>query len=122
LGFLKKFTSHLTAPDGDANLQLSEQYVVVGDNLEGTLTIAPHETIDCDEVRCELNCTETAQVIRNFYDPNIKRMVPRQVTETQTLYQANALCCPATQLVNGVSRTFKVSATFQWVHAPRSHQ
>jgi hypothetical protein len=111
LGFLKKFTSHLTAPNADANLQLTEQHVVIGDNLEGTLTVIPHETIDCDEIRCELNCTETAQVIRNFYDPNIKRMVPRQVTETQTLYQANALCSPATQLVTGVTRTFKVNAT-----------
>ncbi len=110
MGFLKNLGKRLTQPDADANLQLSEQHVILGDNLEGTLTVNPRETIDADEVRCEINCTETAQVIRNFYDPNIKRMVPRQVTETQTLYQANALCSPATQLVNGVGRTFKLSA------------
>jgi hypothetical protein len=109
LGFLKKFTSHLTAPNADANLKLSEQYVVVGDNLEATLTVMPQETIDADEVRCEMECVETAQVIRNYYDPNLKRMIPRQVTETNTLYQAHPICSPATQLVNGVSRTFKLS-------------
>jgi hypothetical protein len=110
LDFLKKLGSHLTAPKADVNLQLCDQYVVLGDNLEGTLIVTPHETIDADEVRCELNCTETAQVLRNEYDPVAKRMVARMVTETRTLYQANAICCPATQLVNGVSRSFKLSA------------
>jgi hypothetical protein len=109
LNFLKKLESHLTAPKADANLQLLEQYAVLGDNLEGTFTVTSHETIDANEVRCELCCVETAQVIRNEYDPIAKRMVARQVTETKTIYQTNALCSPATQLVSGVSRAFKLS-------------
>ncbi len=109
MDFLKKLSSHLTAPKADANLQLSEQFVVVGDCLEGTLAVLPHETIDIDEVRCELNCTETAQVIRNIYDPTIKRMVASQVTENRTLYQTHCVCNPATQLINGVNRDFKVN-------------
>lgn len=111
LGFLKNFSKRLTQPDADANLQLSEQYVVLGDYLEGTLTINPRETIDADEIRCEIKCTETARVLRSYYDAAAKRMVTRMVTETSTLYQANALCSPATQIVNGVGRTFKLSAS-----------
>jgi hypothetical protein len=60
-------------------------------------------------VRCELNCTETAEVIRDVYDPNLKRMVPRHVTENRVLYQTHAICSPPTQLVPEVSRSFKVS-------------
>ncbi len=118
MGFLKKLGEHLTAPKADANLQLLEQFVVIGDNLEGTFTVMPHETIDTDEVRCELNCIETAQVLRNEYDPVAKRMVARMVTETRTLYQANAICSPATQLINGVSRSFKLSTNIPFGSRP----
>ncbi|MGD6932670.1 MAG: hypothetical protein ACQCN5_00500 [Candidatus Bathyarchaeia archaeon] len=109
MDFLKKLGSHLTAPKADANLVLSEQFVVIGDCLEGTLTVLPHETIDADEVRCELDCIETARVMRTDYDPAAKRMVTRMVTETRKLYEVNPVCCPSTQLVNGVSRSFKLS-------------
>ncbi len=109
MGFLKKLQGHLVAPKADVNLQLTEQYAVLGDNLEGTLTVLPHETIDADEVRCELNCAETAQVMRTEYDPVIKSMVARQVTENRILYQTKPACNPATQLVNGIARNFKFS-------------
>ncbi|XHH10156.1 MAG: hypothetical protein ACFCUE_05880 [Candidatus Bathyarchaeia archaeon] len=99
----------MTTPKADADLQLSEPYVVIGDCLEGTLTVNPHETIDADEVRCEIDCIETARVLRTDFDPVAKRMVTRQVTETRTIFQANPVCNPATQLINGVSRTFKLS-------------
>ena len=109
MSFFKKLGNHLVAPKADAALQLLSDYVVLGDDLEGTITVTSHETIDAEEVRCQLNCTETAQVIRTEYDPVEKRMVTRQVTENKILYQTNAVCNPATQLVEGVSRSFKVS-------------
>lgn len=109
MGFLKKLGQRLTVPKADADLQLSEEYVVVGDCLEGTITVTPHETIDADEVRCEIDCVETARVLRTDYDPVAKRMVTRQVTETRTIFQANPVCCSATQLINGVSKSFKLS-------------
>ena len=108
MGFLKKFSDHLTAPKADVNLQLFDEYVVLGDNLEGTLTVTPHETIDAEEIRCELASVETAQVMRTEYDPALKRMVTRQVTETRTLYQTHTVCNPSTQLVPEVTRTFKL--------------
>jgi hypothetical protein len=109
MGFLKKLGGHLVAPKADVSLQLFDSYVVLGDNLEGSITILPHETIDADEIRCEITCTETAQVMRTEYNPAIKSMVTRQVTETNILFQAKPACNAATQLVNGVSRSFKFS-------------
>jgi len=109
MSFFKKIGAHLVAPKADVNLQLSDAYAVLGDNLEGTLTVTAHETIDAEEIRCELNCNESARVTRTEYDPALKRMVTRQYTENRVLYQTNAVCNPATQLVPEVSRSFKFS-------------
>lgn len=109
MGFFKKIEGHLVAPKADVNLQLSDQYVVLGDNLEGTFTVSPHEDIKADEIRCEIKCIETVQVMRTEYDPAIKSMVTRQVTETRILHQEKPPCNPATELVNGINRAFKFS-------------
>ncbi len=109
MGFLKKLEDHLVAPKADVNLQFSDPYVVLGDNLEGTFTVTPHEDIAAEEIRCEIKCTETAQVIKNEYDPIAKCMVARQVTENKILCQAKPVCSPAVELANGVSRAFKFS-------------
>jgi len=108
MGLFKKFEQHLVAPKADLTLQLLDSYAVLGDNLEGTLTVTPHETIDAEEIRCELDSVETAQVMKTEYDPAMKRMVTRQVTETRTLYQTHTVCNPATQLVPEVPRAFKL--------------
>ncbi len=109
MGFLKKIEGHLIAPKADVNLQLADQYFVLGDNLEGIFTVSPHEDIQADEIRCEIKCLETTQVMRTEYDPAIKSMVTRQVTENRILYQVKPVCSQTTELVNGSSRAFKFS-------------
>jgi len=109
MSFLKKIEAHLIAPKADVSLQLTDQYVVLGDNLEGTFTVSPHEDIQALEIRCEIRCVETAQVTRTEYDPALRSMITRQVTENKSLYEAKPACNPATELVNGISRAFKFS-------------
>lgn len=109
MSFLKKLGNHLVAPKATVYLQLSDEYAVLGDDLEGTLTVTAHETIDSEEVRCELNCIATVQVTRTEYDPTLKHPVTRQYTEERVLYQTKAVCSPATQLVSEVTRSFKFS-------------
>jgi hypothetical protein len=109
MAFLKKLEGHLVAPKADVNLQLSDQYAVLGDNLEGTLTVTPHEDIASDEIRCEIKCAETVKVMKTEYDPALKMVVNRQVTENLVLYQAKPQCNPAIALANGVNRSFKFS-------------
>ena len=107
MGFLKKFEGHLIAPKADLNLQLANQYAVLGETLEGTIAVTPHEEIQADEIRCEIKCTETAQIMKNEFDPALKMVVNRQVTENRILYQAKPPCNQATNLANGVTRSFQ---------------
>jgi hypothetical protein len=109
MSFFKKLSNRVTTPKANLSLQLADSYAVLGETLEGSITVLPQETIDAEEVRCEINCTETAKVLRNEYDPVAKHMVTRQITERNVLYQVKPVCCSATQLVNGVSRCFKFS-------------
>jgi len=109
MGFFKKLEAHLVAPKADINLQISDEYVVLGDNLEGTITVSPHEDIQATEIRCEIKCLETIQTMRTEYNPATKSMYTHQVTENTILYQAKPACNPATELVNGVNRAFKLS-------------
>jgi hypothetical protein len=109
MGILKKFQNRFVAPNVELNLQLNASYAVLGDTLDGALIVSPRETVDVTEIRCEISCVETAQVIRNEYDPTIKTMVARQVTETRVLYSAKPPCNPATQLINGLTKEFKFS-------------
>lgn len=109
MGFLKKFENHLVAPKADLRLQLGSSYAVLGDNFEGTLTVSPFENVDAEEVRCEVNCVETAQVLKTEYDPAVKGMVTRQVTETKVLFSAKPACSPAISLISGVPKQFNFS-------------
>lgn|GEM_PF-1116251 len=109
MSFFKKLSNRVVTPKADANLQLSESYAVLGEDLEGTFTVTAHETVDADEIRCELDCTETVQVTRTEYDPTLKAHVTRHFTETRILYQTKPPCNPATQLVDDVTRTFRFS-------------
>ena len=109
MGFLKKFENHLVAPKADLSLQLDVSYVALGDNLEGMLVVSPHEDIAAEEVRCEVNCVETAQVLKTEYDTAVKGMVTRQVTQTKVLFSAKPACNPAIQLISGVTKQFKFS-------------
>jgi hypothetical protein len=97
MGLLKKLEGHLVAPKADVSLQLADQYVVLGDNLEGTFTVSPHEDIQAEEIRCEIKCVENAQVMRTEYDRAIRSMVTRQVTRTESSTKQNP---PATQPPN----------------------
>ncbi len=70
MSFLKKLSNRVVTPKADAYLQFSEPYAVLGEDLCGTFTVTAHETVDADEVRCELECNEALQVTRTEYDPS----------------------------------------------------
>jgi len=67
----------LVAPKAEFNLKLNDSYVALGGNLEGTLTVTPHEDIEATEIRCEINCVETVEVMKTDYDPNLRRTVTK---------------------------------------------
>lgn len=106
MGFFKKLRDKVTAPNANLELKLSKYAFALGENLEGSLVVSAKEDFDSTEVRCELECTQEARVIRYQYDSSIKRSLPREVTETSVLFAAKPILNGSTHLINGETRTF----------------
>jgi hypothetical protein len=109
MGFLKKFTNKLTAPDAIVQLRFTNYSIVLGDNLAGTLNVASKEDFDTTEVRCEIACIEQAKVIREIYDAALKRSIPRVVDESMIIYSAKPALSGPTHFTNGENRSIPIS-------------
>ncbi len=109
MGFFKKFTNHLTAPDATVQLTFNNYSVALGDNLQGTLNIASQEEFDVIEVRCEIACVEQAKVIKQVYDPALKRSIPQVVNETAVIYNAKPALSGPSHFANGENRNVPVN-------------
>jgi len=72
MSFLKKLKEKVTSPKATVTLKLNKNSYVLGEKLEGTLTITAEEEIDATEIRAELRCTE-------------RKKTRRLETETRTL-------------------------------------
>jgi hypothetical protein len=109
MGFLKKFTNKLTAPDASVQLRLSTYSVSLGENVQGNLNIISKEDFESTEVRCEITCVEQAKVIREVYDAALKRSIPRMVDESAIIYCAKPVLCGPTHFVNGENRSIPIN-------------
>jgi hypothetical protein len=109
MGFLKKFTNKLTAPDAIVQLRFTNYSVALGNNLEGTLNVASKEDFETTEVRCEIACIEQAKVIREVYDAALKRSIPRVVDESMIIYSAKPALSGPTHFTNGENRSIPIS-------------
>lgn len=107
--FFKKFTNKFTAPNANVQLKLGQYSVALGENLEGTLTVSSMEDFDATEVRCEMSCVEKARVIRQEYDPQLRRTLPREVQESSVLFAAKPVLNGPLHLANGETRDFPLS-------------
>ncbi len=107
--FFKSFTNKFSAPKANVQLKLGQYSVTLGENLEGTLTVSSQEDFDATEVRCEISCVEDARVIRNMYDPQLRRYLPREVQESQVLFAAKPALSGATHFANGENRDLQLS-------------
>jgi hypothetical protein len=107
--FFKKFTNKFTAPEASLQLKLGAYSVALGENLEGTVTVSSREDFDATEVRCEMSCVEQARVIRQYYDPQLRRTLPREVEESSVLFSARPVLSGPTHLANGETRDFTLS-------------
>jgi hypothetical protein len=109
MGFLKKFTNKLTAPDASVQLRFTNYSVSLGDNLQGTLNVNSKEDFQTTEVRCEIACVEQAKVIRQVYDPGLKRSIPQVVDESVVIYSAKPALSGPSNFVNGEVRGIPVN-------------
>jgi len=109
MGFLKKFTNKLTAPEAAVQLRLSNYSVSLGENLQGALNVTSKENFETTEVRCEIACIEQAKVIRDVYDAALKRSIPRVVDESAVIYYAKPALCGPTNFANGENRSIPIN-------------
>lgn len=86
MSFLKKISEKVTPPKVNLTLNLSKGVYFLGENLDGELTVSSNDDFNADEIRCELQCVESARVQKRFYDSSLKREITREVWETATLY------------------------------------
>lgn len=109
MGFFKKFTNKLTAPEASVQLRLPSYSVSLGDNLQGNLNVASKEDFETTEVRCEIVCIEQAKVIKQVYDATLKTTVPRAVDESAILFSAKPQLSGPTHFTNGENRNFPIN-------------
>ena len=109
MGFLKKFTNHLTAPDASVQLRFTKCSVVLGENLQGTLDIAVEEDFEATEVRCEIVCVEQAKVIKEVYYVELKRSIPQVVDQTVIIYNAKPVLSGPSHFAKGESRSLPIN-------------
>jgi hypothetical protein len=109
MGFLKKFTNKLTAPEASVQLRLSNYSVILGENLQGDLNVTSKEDFETTEVRCDLACTEQAKVIREVYDAALKRSIPRVVDESAVIYCTKPALCGPIHFANGENRSIPIN-------------
>jgi hypothetical protein len=109
MGFFKKMHDKVTVPHGNLELKLDSWAVTLGQSLVGSLNFSAEEDFECTEVRCEVECKETARVIKYSYDPNLRRSVPYETRETAVLYAAKPTLSGPTHFINGEKRSFPVN-------------
>ena len=109
MGFLKKFTNKLTAPEASVRLQFTNYSVALGDNLQGTLNVASKEDFETTEIRCEIECVEQAKVIEQVYDAALKRSIPQVVEKTIVVYSAKPALTGRSHFSNGEVRSIPIN-------------
>jgi len=109
MGFLKKFTNKLTAPEATVQLRFANYSIALGDNLQGTLNVASKEDFETTDVRCEIACVEQAKVIKEVYDAALKRSIPQVVNESVVIYSAKPALSGPSHFTNGENRGIPIN-------------
>jgi hypothetical protein len=106
MSFFKKFTDKLTSPKATVLLKINKNSFVLGENVEGTLSISSNEDFDATEIRCEIVCNEEAKRTRREYDGNLNREVTRDYRETVALYSAKPTVSGAMKVTKDLVKDF----------------
>ena len=109
MSFFKKIKDRVTSPNAKIVIQLNKISFALGENVEGTATITSNEEFDAKEVRCEFQSVETKKNVSMRFDPAMNRSVPKEVTESATLYSARPPISGPLHLTPGFSQNYPLS-------------
>lgn len=106
MSFIKKLAEKVTPPKTNITLSLSKNTYFLGEDIEGELIVSSDEEFNADEVRCELQCIESAKVQKRIYDPALKHEVTREVWETATLFSVKPILSGPIHISRGFTSKF----------------
>ncbi|MEM1583082.1 MAG: hypothetical protein QXF28_00155 [Nitrososphaerota archaeon] len=109
MSFIKKLAEKVTPPKVNLTITLNRNAYFLGEDIEGELTVHSYEDFDADEVRCELQCVESAKIQKRVYDPALKHEVTRETWETATLYSIKPILSGPTHISMGFTGRFPFS-------------
>jgi hypothetical protein len=121
MSFFKKMKDRFVKPNATVSLQLSKNGFGLGENVEGTLTVASSEEFDAKEIRCEFECVETKKTISMQYDAAIKRTIPREVQNSATLWSVRPQMSGPLHLAAGFSQNYPVNVNIPAGGRPTYH-
>lgn len=120
MSFLKKLAEKVTPPKVNLKLNLSGSVFSLGGDLKGELMVSSDEDFDAEDIRCEVQCVESAKVQKRFYDQALKREVIREVWESATLYSAKPSLSGPIHIYKGFSGSFPFSIPIPITMKPTS--
>ena len=116
MGFLKRMREAVTKPKASASLKLNKNAYILGENLEGVLSVTSEEEVDVSEVRAELEATEKRKKGRYETETNTlpdgkqeTKQVWKEYWETATFFTAKPQISGATHLTTGNANAFSFS-------------
>ncbi len=109
MSFLRRIKDGITQPKAKIVVQFSKNSFVLGENVEGNLAVSSDEEFDAKEIRCEIQSVEEAKRIKLVYDETAKREVPKEASESETLYSARPTVTGPLHLTKGFSQTYPFS-------------
>jgi sporulation-control protein spo0M len=121
MSFFKKMKDRFTKPNATISLQLSKSSFALGENVEGTVTVASSEEFDAKEIRCEFECIETKKTISMQYDAAIKRTIPKEVQESATLWSARPQLTAPIHLTPGFTQNYPTNINIPAGGRPTYH-
>ncbi|MGQ9718469.1 MAG: hypothetical protein ACUVWK_01235 [Nitrososphaerales archaeon] len=109
MSFFKKIKDKVTGPKANISLKFNKDNFVLGEDIEGTLTVASEEEFDTIEIRFEIQCVEEAKKIKRMYDERVRREIETESWESATLYSARTTVSGPLHITRGYTRSFPFS-------------
>ncbi|MCS7135771.1 MAG: hypothetical protein RMJ14_03345 [Nitrososphaerota archaeon] len=109
MSFLRKLAEKVTPPKVNLKLNLNDSVFFLGGDIKGELLVSSDEDFDSEEVRCEVQCVESAKVPKRVYNPSMKMEVTTEVWESATLYSTKPSLSGPIHISKGFSGKFPFS-------------
>jgi hypothetical protein len=109
MSFFKAIKDKLTPPKANVSLKLTETSFVLGENVEGILSISSSEDFQATEIRCEIECVEEAKRLKRVYDERLHSYIEKQFNESAILYSGKPAVSGPLKMNNGYAGTFPLS-------------